>query len=255
MPNSPTAPTRQFGRAELLAANLRYGVTSEPLRARAYAHVVAKVLLTEDEGNGLKLDRIRKGCRALLGSGLPSRDAIKLALDLLLKHGLVVRRGQSYALDGKARQELVSQITRRRAQVAACLRRHFPGDLDQEALRSWFEDVAVRFFGEYGDRWVAATARRRPIEPPRHVDLRSAVEEASQRHGLRSRLEDLSKGFIEFIRSGDPEDNELLWHYGRSMFSARLMAADLAADPISARELRGATLVLDTNILFCNQRL
>jgi hypothetical protein len=245
-----SAPPTEHIRMEIIAANLRYGSAAAPLRVRAYAQVVAKVLLSESTGTALKIEKIRQRCRELLLTGVPSRAAVQTALDFLVGQGLAEHTGNDrYCLRARAREEMTRQVAQQRDQVDQVITRHFPlDDVDPGLLRQWFELTGVRFFSAYGDKWVAATARgSHPSIAFRSIE--AVATEAAGEVGLSDEAGLLAHQFREFLVSASPEDSMVLWHFGRAMFAARLMAADLAADPVSGRELQGATFLLDTNLL------
>ena len=54
---------------------------------------------------------------------------------------------------------------------------------------------------------------------------------------------------MRFLRSSEPEDHQLLQSLALTAFAARLVAASEGPDPVSTAELKGATWLLDTNIL------
>ena len=114
-------------------------------------------------------------------------------------------------------------------------RRHFSRDFEENVLRRWFEATAVAFFTQYGDKWVASATKMSVLRMA-PAQLEEIVKKTAKAHGLEGSIETLTLGFRNFIRSQGPEDINLKWHYGRAMFAARLMAADLAADPISFKE-------------------
>jgi hypothetical protein len=236
-------------RLEIIAANLRYGDAAAPLRVRAYAQVVAKVLLAEEPGTPLKLEKIRQRCRELLVTATPTRESVQTALEFLIAQRQVDEiEGGRYRMRAGAWKELSAQVTVQSHQVDHAITRHFPLDVDADLLRKWFDLTGVRLFTTYGDRWVAATARgRKPDVSSANVE--AVAIGAARELGLADEAGLLAEQFRDFIRSDNPEDNMLLWHFGRAMFAARLMAADLAADPISVHELAGSILVIDTNVL------
>lgn len=240
-----------FMREEVIAANLRYGSVADPLRDRAYAHIVAKVFLLNPK-KALSVERIREECRTLLGNGgKPSRESIQIAIANLEKNNLIAPQGNAYVMGKAAARKLLQQVEARRYQIGAVLDRHIPEVADPAVLRAWFEAAAIAYFSRYGDRWVASVARTvKEMRIPDVGDLAAILGPTFAQHHLDQFAQDLVTGFRAFLVSDDPADNQVLWHYGRSMFAARLMAADLSVDPISGRELADSIIVLDTNILF-----
>ncbi|MDQ3314602.1 MAG: hypothetical protein M3505_08240 [Verrucomicrobiota bacterium] len=180
----------------------------------------------------------------------PAAANIYAALAYLESQKMIERQGEKrYKLRVRVWDDLTEQVIHRRAGIDRVLDRHFPGDIAPEVLRAWFNGAAVAFFSIYGDKWVASVARDSEIRAHHRVPLERVLREGTRKVDLEARLPELVDGFQRFIRSTEPEDTEQMWHLGRSMFAARLASADLAADPISAREIEGSTILFDTNLL------
>ena len=256
MTQAPAAPV-SLSTAELVAANLRYRSPSGPLLHRAYAHVICKHLLVADDPGGQTEAEIREGCRDLIVQGRPKKKHVEAALSLLSEKRVVGlqsgRRHDRWGLTDDARSDLEAQIEARRATVEASVRRHLPTAPGVERVCEWLDAVAARVFAAYGDRWVRnVTGRpaqtRRGWGVPRG-DIGDVAREVAAEQGLAETADALADGLWGLLVSEDPDDRRLLWDYGRAMFAARLMAADLSADPISAAHLRGGVLMLDTNAM------
>ena len=240
--------------SEIVAANLRYGATAEPLRARAYAHVVCKFLLSVRPEQPQLPHEIREGCRALILRGRPTNAQIQAAIRLLEKQKVVQAIGkpgrERYHLTDASRLDLEHQLTSRRERVDKAITRHFPLYLQNGATREWLDKVAARYFAAYGDQWVRDITKRPINAPPfRREQIDQLVQEIPLQADLDSQEKNSARGLRSFLVSEDREDQALVWHYGRAMFSARLMAADLAADPYTAEQFRKAVVLLDTNVL------
>jgi hypothetical protein len=243
------ATATEISKQEIIAANLRYGSVAEPLRKRAYAQVVLKALLSGERGAQLKTERIRQNCAAVMVDAAPRRESVETALQFLIEQGQVEQIGaKRYMLKPKEWDALRQQLQVRRSQVRAALTRHFRQDLGDDDLRGWLEVTGAKFFAEFGDRWVASLSRTAEADVSR-IDVEELVYVTAVEKGLGAYADDLTFGFLQLLRSPELEDQELLWHYGRAMLAARLMAADLASDPISSREFAESVVLLDTNVL------
>lgn len=239
-------------RAELVATNLRYGRAAATLRVRAYAQIVVKVFLSQAREALLKPESIREACRKLIGGGVPTRQSVLEALDFLAapEQTVVEQVRSRYRLKGEHWDTLNEQVRQRRVRVEGVLRRHFHGlDVDQDALRTWFDAAGAAFFSAFGDRWIAAVAGSSEIRLPPIRVRELGVEEALRSGFSEEEAALLGFQFAGFVTSRDPSDTEMLWHFGRAMLAARLVVADLGRDPIAAEEFRGAVLLLDTNVL------
>ena len=242
--------------AELVAANLRYRSASGPLLHRAYAHVVCKYLLGADGETGHTQAEIRKGCKALIVRGQPTNKQVDAALTLLSDKGVVTvepgRRHDRWRLTADARSTLEGQVSTRREGVEAAVRRHLPTAPGIDRVREWLDAVAAQVFASYGDQWVRdVTGRsdRTRLWQNGKRDIEKTARETADGHGLSDDADALTAGLWGLLTSVEVDDRQLLWSYGRAMFAARLMAADLAADPISSAYLRGGVVLLDTNAM------
>ena len=236
-------------REEVLAAYLRYGSVAEPLRARAYAQLAAKVFMLAGPNARLSVDRIRHSISDLVGGGIPTGAEVDEALKILEQRGMVEPSRRKWKLKRKGRGELEDQVTRRRQRLSSIIERHFPADAGRPRLAECFDSTCVTFFEAYGDRWVAAITRKTPVVGLAGPDLGSIVKNAAGKYGLKDRAEELKVGFKRFLDSSLPEDTEHLWSLGMATLASRLICAGIGADPIGTRELRDSDVLLDTNAL------
>ena len=190
-------PTRQ----ELLAAHLRYGAATEPLRDRAYAQLVTKVLFLAGRGNGLCLPEIRQGTADLAAGTAPSTDDVETALQFLLAKGLTEERKQSFALKIESWHRLMGQLEDRRRRIESIFERHFPRDVTATQFKDWFEAACIAFFTHYGDRWVGMVVRDAELLPDLRTDLDRLILPTIREHGLEERSTELVEGFRRFLRS------------------------------------------------------
>jgi hypothetical protein len=236
-------------REELVAAHLRYGAMAEALRTRAYAQIVAKALFLAGRTTYCTVDEIRRGCGQLVDAGIPDTDDARAALDFLGTQDMVQRNGSRYRLRRPTWDDLNDQINRRRTRIRGVYGRHFPRQIPFEDFREWFDDAAVDFFRRYGDKWVASVARQAGAIDTRGLELTQFLAPIIERHSLENHRQELVQGFRRWVQSENPADNEHVWSLGLAMFAARLVASGVAADPISTRELRDSTVLIDTNVL------
>lgn len=173
-----------FLREEVVASYLRYGAVAQPLRSRAYAQLVAKVLLLDVTGNYLSVEKLRGLVSSLVGGATPSREDVEAALTLLAGQEAAEDRNKKWRLRRKARDVLVAQVGARRDRVSSVLRRHFPGDIEPAVLHRWFDATCVEFFRYYGDRWVHAVTRRTPVCAAGEPALSSVVVSCAAAHKL-----------------------------------------------------------------------
>ena len=237
-------------REQVIAAHLRYSAVAEPLRTRAHAQLLAKVLYLQGERAYLTMSKMRDGIASLTGGVRPPRKDAQAALRYLQGAGLIRDKGRAhFGLRPAEYRRLATQIRAQGDLVARCLARHFPGEIDQRALTAWFNRVSVSFFERFADRWVTSFQGQNGFGTAAHASVMQIAHECAEVVGMEAPVEALAGGFVRFLRSNEHEDHQLLQSMALRAFAARLVAADEGPDPISTAELRDATWLLDTNIL------
>ena len=94
------------------------------------------------------------------GGARPSRPDTQAALRYLKGAGLIRDKGGSrFGIRPVEYRRLKRQVEAQGDLVDRCLERHFPVEIDPEALTTWFYRASISFFERFADRW----AHRRPI--------------------------------------------------------------------------------------------
>jgi hypothetical protein len=233
---------------DLVTVNLKYGSAATPRIVLAFSELCAKVIYLSNVLFGSS--ELAKKIAEMLGVRKVSQESLITAMSLLEELGKVRKRNDKWQLTPDARDEIASHISQRRKQLEEVLDKHFPESIDRDVLRSWFNEIVATVFGQYGDEWVASVCRGPRYKLSRLQALPNLIAHATSKHGLASMVHSLEAGFREFLRSDDLSDQDYLMSLGQAMFSARLVAADIAADPIALDEFRGATVIADTNLVF-----
>ena len=235
---------------QVIAAHLRYSAVAEPLRTRAHAQILAKVLYLGGERSYLTMSKMRDGVASLTGGARPSRADTQAALKYLQDAGLTRDKGRSrFGLRPAEYRRLERQVNAQGDLVDRCLVRHFPGEVNRETLTTWFYRVSISFFERFADRWVASVVGRPGLDSDAYASVTDIADQCAVSLEIEPPIDDLAAGFGRFLRSNEPEDHQLLQSLALRAFAARLVASDEGPDPISTAELRDATWLLDTNIL------
>ncbi len=233
---------------DLVTINLKYGSAATPRKTLAFSQLCAKVLYPVDRP--LDAGKLRNKIATTLGVHKISEQPVVEGLMLLEGLGKVTRHAHKWQLTDNAREEIENDIARSKSELDGLLRRHFPSAIDRTLLVSWFNEAAARVFGQFGDEWVAAVCRGTRQSVSRLKPLRTLLGPSTRKYKLEEHAGALEAGFLEFLRSEEIPDQGVLMSLGQAMFSARLVAADIGADPITLEEFRAATILLDTNLLF-----
>ena len=237
---------------DLVAVNLKYSASARPLRTRAIAQVVAKVLYTESPGEGTEAGSLAENIGLVCGVDKMEIGEVEDALALLEGFGLVEKPAVGWKLSSKGTKEIEVDLNRSRVVANSVLDRHFPKTIARQELRTWFRDSCVEFFGQYGTYWAASVCRTPPKAIPMPSDWATIVQKTAAEHSLTQHTDVLTKGFGGFLESVDARDQEHRWGLGQAMFASRLIAASVGVDPITTKEIGDALVFLDTNILLAS---
>lgn len=235
---------------ELVAIYLRYGTASVPLRDLAFAQMAQKVLFLR--GGASSVSEVASGIADVLNCSAVSFQSVEQGLFFLENKGQVSKNMEGWTLNSVGEQMIRKDLDRTSYRIRSILERHFPHSVDPRPLEAWFSDANVLFFSTYGDRWVAAICRGIPLKTSLAEDLKILLSPITVRHRLNVDEDSMVAGFRAFLTSSHPEDQEHLWSLGQAMFSSRLVAANVSADPITIKEIRGSTILLDTNVLIAS---
>ena len=236
--------------ADLVAIRLRFdGVSSGPLAVRAIGQLLAKRLFTAGSGVSKSKPELVAEAGAALGVGRLGADGVDKAIAFLIREQLVKESGGRYLLTPNAYAVIAADVARANKRVASILDRHFPGAIDRIALTGWFNAASAKFFGLYGSQWAALLQGKVSKDQVSAGRVSELLRDVTKHSVLNAHEEELVAGFHRFLSSSHPEDTEHQWSLGQSLLAAKLVAANIGPDPVTAESFRGATLLLDTNAL------
>jgi hypothetical protein len=236
---------------ELVAINLRYDAGNAALHTRAVGQLVAKTLFAAGKKVSKGVRDIQAEAGNLLGTKALREDVVKTALEHLRKLGLATESssGNRWLLTDDGFDEVARDVSKAADRRTIVLHRHFPNRLDATRLSEWFDDASVEFFRLFGNEWAAALTRARARQRITRETLVNVLQNAVNKHGFTAEREPLFDGFHSFVNSTAPEDVEHIWSLGQAMLAAQLVAANISADPVTARDFEGCLFLIDTNAL------
>ncbi len=210
-------------REEVVATHLRFSAVAEPLRTRAHAQLLAKVLYLSGAGSYLTMSKMRDGIADLTGSARPSKGETQAALEYLQGAELIRDKGGSrFGLRPYQHRHLKAQVAERRAVVDRCIARHFPGEINRETLATWFARTSISFFAQFADRWVASVAGRTGLDSGTFTSVMEVAAHRAAELGIESWSAELTDGFVRFLRSNEHEDHQHLQSLALTAFAARV---------------------------------
>lgn len=234
---------------DLAAIYLRFDSSVEALNTRAVAQLAAKLLYTRGNKVSLTSGEIATEIAKVFDVSRLDSAVVDQALAFLRQNRLVNEYHGRWRFSDTGFALFDADVKRAEARLDAVLRRHFSPQIERGKLESWFVDACVRFYGLYGAQWAAAIGRQKKRPSVSQTSVRSLLDAATQSAGLRDHSDALFDGFYRFIGSGEQDDVEHQWSLSQSMLAARLVAAKLGPDPLTAASFRGASVLLDTNVL------
>jgi hypothetical protein len=233
---------------DLVTIHLKYASAAKPLRTLAFAQLAAKALyLAGDEVDAKVLGQ---RISSALGVDNVSPDSVRDGLAYLKELGVASARQGNWLLTAHGKETIEDEIEASQKALDGVLARHFPRGIDRTVLRGWFNEVSAHVFGRYGDEWVGSVCVGAKPHFAKMAPLAKLFGKFTSTYKLAAHSATLNQGYIQFLASDDLADQQYLMALGQAMFSARLVAANVAADPITLEAFRGARIILDTNLLF-----
>lgn len=236
---------------QLIAINLRYGTTAKALKPLAFADLSAKALFSSNKP--LTIKEISAKVADLIGISTVSEDLIKKGLNELKNDKKAIESNNKWELKSDTRKEIEKEIKSFSDGLNKVLKNHFPQNIDEKELAAWFVDAITDFFTYNGDEWVQSICRGPQNFSKKFKTVDDLLNTSIKKHKLEAHANELKNSFNCFLGSDKTEDQHYMINVGFAMFSARLVAADVGADPIALDELKNATFLIDTNFLYALQ--
>ena len=233
---------------DLVTIHLKYASAAKPLRTLAFAQLAAKTLFLA--GNEVEARTLGQRIASALGVDNVSSSSVREGLAYLKELAVATARQDKWSLTADGKKTIEGDIEASQTALDGVLARHFPRDVDRTVLRGWFNEVSAHVFGRYGDEWVGSVCVGAKPRFAKMAPLAKLFGKFTSAYKLTAHSATLNQGYIHFLASDDLADQQYLMALGQAMFSARLVAANVAADPITLEAFRGARIILDTNLLF-----
>jgi len=234
---------------ELVAINLRFDPSTEALNVRALAQILGKILFAEGRSVSRLPADLAKQASKVFGVPRLALDRVERALRFLQSMRLAKESGRRWMLTDRGYLGIEEDLRRSEERLRSVLQRHFPARVDQVKLENWFYDACIEFYGLYGTQWAAALGKQTTKKEITARTVASLLRDATRKNGLDADMEALADGFHSFLGSQDRDDIDHQWSLGQSLLAAKLVAANIGPDPVTAEDFRRSTLLLDTNTL------
>ncbi len=235
---------------QLTAINLRYGTVAKSLKTLAFSDLSAKALYLL--GKPARLDEVSKSVAQIIGVRSLSNDLVLKGLQELKNDRKAMVSKDLWELLEQTSKDIKKQIESLETSLLSVLKRNFPADIELNLLTNWFIDVISDFFIYNGDEWVQSICKG-SSNFTKLKTFDELLEPSIKKHKLTLHINELKNSFSGFLNSSNKDDQFYIVNIGYAMFSARLVAADVGADPIALEELQNASFFLDTNFFYALQ--
>lgn len=227
----------------LLNAYLSLSRETASLKDFAYARIILWVLYMED--NYLDINSIVKEVAQVIDTLSVPRRSVEAALNLPAMKKILHKQNDKWALISSEKDAISKKLTYSTNITEKILRKHFPSAIEYGKLLQWFDETNKKYFSEGAERLISLyNIKEKPIH-----NLESIVCQTIKEYKLDKYQKELIQGYIEFITSEEREEEEKVFALMNSLLSTKIVSADLSPDILNIEKYRGATVILDTNVL------
>lgn len=234
---------------QIITFYIKHSGRNKPLKILAFAQLSLKALFLSDKG--LSTEEVAIKVAKIIEVKGVSERLIEEGIESLLGNSDVEKINGRWALSKKARERIEKEIGSFQEQTHSLLERHFPTNkISPETLNAWFSEASADFFGRFSNEWVRSICKNAKKAYLRPKTIDQLLNNSIIKYGLSKFRKELANGFFDFLSSDNTEDHRYLMQLGFAMFTSRLVAADIGADPITLKEIRNSNFLLDTNFIF-----
>jgi len=188
-----------------------------------------------------------------IGADSIGEDEVKAILDEMFEKKLIHIQDGLYYLStnriDKIDRTIAASIDRKKCIVSTYFCKVYSSP---EQIFDWLDDILIFFFDNYSTEWISDLYYNKDYIRHSKEGLLKAVNLRTQNNkniDKRDR-EILPDMFLQMLLTpNDPEINSLLWEYGTTAFSAKLITSSHGANPVTLETFRNSICLLDTNVL------
>ena len=223
----------------------------QTLTKSAHSNFILKLLYLRRKRT--KFSDLYEDYRKGLGADFIVNEEVHAILDEMVAKNLVNRQDGLYYLS-KNRIERIDKARviseERKKNVVA----NYFGQVysTPEQILEWLDDILIFFFDSYSSEWVSDLYYNKNYIRSSKEGLLKAVKRRTQ---YCKQIEERDKEVLPdrfltmLLKPNDTDVNQLLWEYGTTAFSAKLICSSHGANPVTLDTFRGSICLLDTNIL------
>ena len=235
--------------------SLRHDNTLKSLTKQALAQIILKLIFINNE-KGLTVTQLRQLVKDETDVRFTQKDIIDSLRWLENDGKKIYKKATKFRIKPKYLKEIKKEVDRTNQLHNNVVSNWFKQSESYKAengevkVLEWFQNLMIEFFKDYSYDWIRDLKKQRGNGKKKTPNLEKIIDNSLEKSNLLEADYDwLKRQFVKFIESDRHEDNEVLWNYASSRFSATLLTARNFADDFSLDQFNGATSILDTNIL------
>lgn len=228
---------------------LKYDTEFKTLSKKALAQIILKIIHIAKTGASFK-HLSNELSRVLIGS-INERE-IQEAIRILEREKKVNHKNNKYYIHEQYKNAVVAADDETNKLHDFVFNKYFSKcESKKEDILNWFQDTTIRFLEQFSYEWFHQATYKSKIKSSHVEHLAEIVNETLLKaHGIVDADKDwLKSQYTKFIDSEEHNESLILWYYGISMFSSRLITAQSRADDISIDPFKNSKFILDTNVL------
>lgn len=191
--------------------------------------------------------------RKEIGADSISDDEVQAILDEMVEKSLVHFQDNKYYLStsriNRIDKTIEASKNRKNKIVANYFNRVYS---TPEQILEWLDDILIQFFDSYSTEWISDLYYNKNYIRNSKDSLLKTIKLRSQNNKrVEKRDRDLLPDmFLQMLMTENDSDvNLMLWEYGTTAFSAKLITAAHGANPVTLDSYRDSICLLDTNVL------
>jgi predicted nucleic acid-binding protein len=246
-------------RQVIYASLLRFGPEAMSLRQRALERVVLSGLLGSSEEKPFKVDNIQRNLQKRPQAPELREEIIRDTLNHLISDEKVKRfelkSSKSYCLTQKGAEE-INRALEQAVDIFEPVMRRMLRDIEHlisfEVGATLCRSFIMECFARFGRQIAHSVVGRLDREDlARSSEVDAAFKAAMSGKNLAPEIrESLYNRCVQFLRSSEPEDEQLKLRLTQGFFLAELLCIHgIPFDPLSTQAFKGAVLYIDTNIV------
>jgi hypothetical protein len=233
---------------------LKYDPQFKSLTKRALAQIILKIIY-QYHSTGITSKSIRATAENFTSVSFSSNDIDDAIIHLRNAEKIHSKENRHFLKEDtkKNLDKIVSESEKSLKEIIS----YYFGKSDayckeggEDKLILWFNKLMISFFKEYRYDWINDLRQRKVHHKRKTFNIDKLISSSFDKIEINEKDKNwLKEQFLSFLDSERVEDNELLWRYGSSMFSATLLTARNYVDNFSIDIFNESYFVLDTNIL------